>query len=101
MALSLSGFQASGLAGGLWKVPSPADRLRDAEVSEEVAQLLVGQAVQQALRHQARAGRIHLADVIAGERDVRAVEPADHNDVRVFVSDETVQGASVFGLHEI
>src|SRR5687768_16716864 len=98
MALSLSRFQVSGLAGGLWKVTSPADRLRDSKVGEKIAQLLVGQGIKEALGHQARAGRFHPANLMAGERDVRAVEATDHDDVRVFVGDETVQGASVFGL---
>ena len=37
-----------------------ADRLRDAEVSEEIAKLLLGQAFEQALGHEAAAHGLHL-----------------------------------------
>src|SRR5256885_2809066 len=60
-----------------------ADGLRDPQVREEVAELLVAQAVEQAHRHQALARGLDRLDLVGPEGDVLPVEAAEHRDLVV------------------
>jgi hypothetical protein len=61
---------------------SPRDRLRDTEVSEEIAQLLGVHSFQQPGWHQAAADRLLGFDLGFAERDIFALEPAQDDDLR-------------------
>ena len=71
-------------------------RLRAAKVSEQVAELLVAQAVEQAFGHETAAGGLKGLDFRGAQCCVFPIERAEHQCVGVAIGYETGEGAAVF-----
>src|SRR5690606_8870522 len=76
-----------------------ADRLRNAQVGEEVADLLLVEPFQQALGHQASPHGLDRVDFIDRQGQVLPVEAAQDGDLIVAIHLEAAEGATVLGLH--
>src|ERR1041384_2938046 len=76
-------------------IGSICDRLGLSQIGKEVANLGLGQAVEEAFRHEAAGGGVHGGDVNAAQADVRAVEAAENDDVRILIGEDAAQVAAV------
>jgi hypothetical protein len=68
-----------------------------AEVSEEVADLLWGERIEDAWRHEAVAGGGERSDFAAAQGDFGSVEAAEGDGGGILVGEESADGASVRG----
>src|SRR5262249_49351205 len=93
------------LGHGLSTVPQPygssRQRLRAAQVREQVTYLLIAQVLQRLLRHHRAVGLAHISDRALLNQDVLPIDAAQHHHPVVLIGQETIDHAAALRFDDV